>query len=305
MSAPHASGAAALLESFDPNLTGPQKFNLIVNNTTPYTDTRDLGSGILNANNALQALGPPTPPTNVTAQAQTQNHQVLLNWTASARAEGYRIYYQENTPGPPFDPCHPGNPANGADVGDVTEIMISGLTPGMTYYFAVTAYDALGESDYSTPASATPGSSSKVIISGYVRTISGYGIEAVEVTARNGGGSTLTDPNGHYQLEVPWGWTKGAVTPAKNRWTFDPNRLEYPGPITEDQLTQNFTGWASADFNLSGSVDVADLAFFVRYWLETDCQNINWCHRTDLDLSTKVDLIDYALFTRRWLKINK
>ena len=55
MSAPHICGIAALLESCNPALTGTDKFNLIVNNTQPYTDARDLGSGIANARDALNA----------------------------------------------------------------------------------------------------------------------------------------------------------------------------------------------------------------------------------------------------------
>jgi subtilisin family serine protease len=58
MSSPHACGVAALLESFQPGLSGPDKFALMVDNTTPYTDPRDLGSGILNAQNALNAVSP-------------------------------------------------------------------------------------------------------------------------------------------------------------------------------------------------------------------------------------------------------
>ncbi len=55
MSAPHVAGIVALLESCNPALSGPDKMNLIVNNTTPYTDSRDLGSGIANAYLALTA----------------------------------------------------------------------------------------------------------------------------------------------------------------------------------------------------------------------------------------------------------
>ena len=58
MSAPHACGVAALLESFDCSLTGPEKFSIMVNNTNPYNDSRNLGSGILDAQKALQAVGP-------------------------------------------------------------------------------------------------------------------------------------------------------------------------------------------------------------------------------------------------------
>ncbi len=57
MSAPHACGVAALLESCDSSLTAPQKFALMVNNTQPYTDARDLGSGILNVFDAFTATG--------------------------------------------------------------------------------------------------------------------------------------------------------------------------------------------------------------------------------------------------------
>lgn len=55
MSSPHIAGIAALLESCNPSLTGPNKFDLIVNNTDPYTDMRDLGSGIANAFEALSS----------------------------------------------------------------------------------------------------------------------------------------------------------------------------------------------------------------------------------------------------------
>src|SRR5690606_2351735 len=55
MSAPHVAGIIGLLESCNPGLSGPQKFILVVNNTTPYTDSRDLGSGIANAQLALAA----------------------------------------------------------------------------------------------------------------------------------------------------------------------------------------------------------------------------------------------------------
>lgn len=57
MAAPHVCGVAALLESCAPTLSGPDKFQLLVSNVRPYADTRDLGSGILNAKLALDAAG--------------------------------------------------------------------------------------------------------------------------------------------------------------------------------------------------------------------------------------------------------
>ena len=58
---PHASSIAALLESFDPTLTGVEKFDFIVNNTNPYNDARDLGSGIMSAAKAIEAAFPISP----------------------------------------------------------------------------------------------------------------------------------------------------------------------------------------------------------------------------------------------------
>jgi subtilisin family serine protease len=55
MAAPHAAAVAALLESFGPLLSGPDKFAIMVDTTAAYDDSRYLGSGILDAENALEA----------------------------------------------------------------------------------------------------------------------------------------------------------------------------------------------------------------------------------------------------------
>jgi PKD repeat protein len=67
MSTPHVCGIAALLESCNAALTGTDKFNLIVNNTTPYSDARNLGSGIANAHLALVAAGCGEVPCDIVA----------------------------------------------------------------------------------------------------------------------------------------------------------------------------------------------------------------------------------------------
>lgn len=58
MSAPHCCGVAALLESKNPALTGPQKYSLMQSTATPYSGTKYIGTGIVNANNAVGAAGP-------------------------------------------------------------------------------------------------------------------------------------------------------------------------------------------------------------------------------------------------------
>ncbi len=62
MSCPHVVGLAGLLESKDPSLTGPEKFDLIVNNTNPYYGTKYIGTGIIDAKKALDAVGPSENP---------------------------------------------------------------------------------------------------------------------------------------------------------------------------------------------------------------------------------------------------
>ena len=57
MAAPHVVGVAALLESCDPTLSAQDKWNLMVGNTTPYNQTKDVGSGIVNASLAFAAAG--------------------------------------------------------------------------------------------------------------------------------------------------------------------------------------------------------------------------------------------------------
>ena len=78
MSAPHACGVAALLESYNPALTGPQKFSLIENNVTPYSGGLDLGSGIINARLALDAAPPPCVSPVADFSASTTNGVVPL-----------------------------------------------------------------------------------------------------------------------------------------------------------------------------------------------------------------------------------
>ena len=99
-------------------------------------------------------ITPPATPGNVTAQTGMACGEIDLIWETSAGATGYRIYYQEDWPGPPFEPNQNGKPASTSYVGDVNEVTITGLTPGIDYYFAVTAHKGIAVSDYSEDANA-------------------------------------------------------------------------------------------------------------------------------------------------------
>ena len=98
---------------------------------------------------------PPPAPTGINAQAGSSNGEAVLSWNAAATATSYRVYYDEDSTGPPFAPSNNGNPTNGKNVGNVTTVTITGLTPNQVYYFAVRAVNVAGTSGYSTQDTAT------------------------------------------------------------------------------------------------------------------------------------------------------
>lgn len=60
--------------------------------------------------------------------------------------------------------------------------------------------------------------------------------------------------------------------------------------------------FSNSDFNHDAEVDLTDLARFVAYWLNEDCNKSGRCENTDMDLSGKVDFVDWALFAEDWMK---
>jgi len=242
---------------------------------------------------------PPPVPTDVQVLSLPDCGQVRLSWQPSNGADGYYIYYQEDSAGPPFDPNQDGSPASGSDVADTNEVIISSLDPSKTYYFAVTAYNDQGQGDYSDQPSVFVGENCTTTISGYLLTKSDFAIPAAEVTADNGGDSVITEPNGFYQLTVPFGWT-GTITPEMDNWRFEPNTRTYALPVITELLDQDFLGIASADFDNTSPVDLYDLMIFADYWLDPNCADPDWCGRCDLDLSGGVDNVDMSLFNEQW-----
>ncbi|MHC4397372.1 MAG: right-handed parallel beta-helix repeat-containing protein, partial [Planctomycetota bacterium] len=70
------------------------------------------------------------------------------------------------------------------------------------------------------------------VISGYVKDGGGTGVEGVLVSADNSGGSDTTDPNGYYEVAVPYDWS-GTLTPAKTGWGFNPASQTYSNVISD------------------------------------------------------------------------
>jgi hypothetical protein len=87
----------------------------------------------------------PLAPTNLTTTAG--NQQVSLAWTISAGATSYNVK-RATTPGGPYTTI-----ASGVATANYTD---KPLTNGTTYYYVVTASNAVGESGNSNEASGTP-----------------------------------------------------------------------------------------------------------------------------------------------------
>ncbi len=95
----------------------------------------------------VAAGDPPAPPQNVVATPGPT--AVTLDWEAGADAQTFNVYWSI-LPDP--------RPETGAQTikNAAKPFVHIGLSPGVTYYYVVTALNASGESDYSSQASAAP-----------------------------------------------------------------------------------------------------------------------------------------------------
>ncbi len=85
--------------------------------------------------------------TTLSVSDQQTGGRVAASWTAVGGAAGYKLYYGTSS----------GKYDNFLNVGNATSRIISGLTNGQTYYFAVTAfYNTGAESAYSNELSVVP-----------------------------------------------------------------------------------------------------------------------------------------------------
>lgn len=102
---------------------------------TMYTYSVQAVDAAGNASLASADAGATTLPVNT----------ATLAWDAVAAPSliGYRVYYG-NASGTYLQPL-----GSGIDVGNVTTYVVTNLSTGTRYYFAVTAYDASNESEYS------------------------------------------------------------------------------------------------------------------------------------------------------------
>jgi len=127
----------------------------------------------------------PTAPQNL--QASPGNGQITLTWTAPSSNGGstitaYKIYKGTAA----------GGEAYLAQVGGTTLTYAStGLTNGVTYYYKVTAVNAIGEGPFSNEASAKPGSAPTAPL-GLVATGMSRSIKLTWSLPTSDGGSPIT-----------------------------------------------------------------------------------------------------------------
>jgi parallel beta-helix repeat protein len=144
--------------------SGGEIFLIEVGNVTGYVDT-----GLVNGQtyhymvSAVNAIGEgpksneasatpvaiPTPPLNLTATAGDQ--QVSLAWDPPGSDGGSSIAYYRIYRG-----TTPGGGIFLIEIGNVTSYLDTGLSSGQTYYYQVSAVNAIGEGPKSNEASATP-----------------------------------------------------------------------------------------------------------------------------------------------------
>lgn len=96
------------------------------------------------SNETSATLSPPPAPMSRRAYAETYGN-IAVEWQSVPGAMGYKLKYG----------TEPGFYTNTIDVRNNLGQLVTGLTPGTTYYFAVTAYNGRGESEASSEMTAT------------------------------------------------------------------------------------------------------------------------------------------------------
>jgi hypothetical protein len=130
---------------------------------------------------------------SLTGQTASLASTVTLQWGASSGATGYKVYYQADSQTQPFTGTEAAGGSSPIDALNQTSATISGLDPAHAYYFAVTAYNASGESTYSNIVSVPELISPEVLISYPANNASVSGTVSVNASASDNVGVTKVE----------------------------------------------------------------------------------------------------------------
>jgi fibronectin type 3 domain-containing protein len=137
--------------------------------------------------NGQPVTSSPSAPQNLAASAG--NAQVSLSWSAptsngNSPITGYNVYRSTSSGAETFL----------ASAGTSTNYIDTSVTNDVTYYYTVTAVNAVGESAWSNEASATPSAPASVlVVSGFPNTVTAGTSQSFTVTAKDANGNIATN----------------------------------------------------------------------------------------------------------------
>jgi len=197
----------------------------------------------------------------------SESADVTLAWDPSpSTVEGYRVHYRTGTAGAPYTSSIP--------VGDVTTTTVTGLTEGLTYFFAVTAYAGASESGYSNEVSATipiPDTTAPAVAISTPTADATYTTGTTPVTlggtASDSAGVTMVTWTSHHggtgtcNGTASWSCSGIALQTGDNIITI--SGADAAGNIGNDTLTVTYTLPPTADF--SAEVTSAEAPLSVKF----------------------------------------
>lgn len=265
--------------------------NLTATPTANYHFVNWTGSGVV----AGKVANPNSAATTITMDG---DYAVAANFAIDQYVIGGTVTFNSTgldgvtLGGLPGTPITSGGGLYGASVDYGWSGTVTPVKTGYHFTPALKTYSTVGEhhtADNYTAALNT------YTISGHIKNRCNVSLSGVSVDANNSGGHTITDANGYYEIGVNYGWT-GAVTPAKNEYTFEPNNLSYAG-VAGAIADQNYVATNIYDLDGDCSIGMGDLAILLQNWL-ADGADIagNFNHDAILDF------LDYAVFARHWLE---
>ncbi len=132
-------------------------------------------------------------------------------------------------------------------------------------------------------------------ITGYIKNECEVPIKGVLVSTDNGGGHDNSDANGYYEVWVDYNWS-GTVTPTKENYTFDPNRVAY-FDVLSDIADQNYAAYNPYDLDCDATIGWGDVAVICENWLLTGPDVPGDLYKDEDDT---VNFLDFAEFSLVW-----